>query len=328
MLGFIIRRIIYAVPTLFAVSAIAFGIIHLSPTDYLSTLVSQLSAGGETVDKGTLDALRVRYGLDQPIYVRYLIWISGIIMNGDFGISFEYNRPVSELIFDRLGYTFLISSITLLFIWMISIPIGVYSAVKQYSVGDYLATFIGFVGLAVPNFILALVAMYVAVKYFGANVGGLYSQEWVDKPFSTGKFLDLISHIWLPVIIVGTSGLASLIRILRANLLDELYKPYVVMARAKGMSELRLLFKYPLRIALNPLISALGWVLPALVSGEVIVSVVMSLPTSGPMLLRSLISQDMYLAGSLILMISALTVIGTLISDILLAWLDPRIRYQ
>ena len=328
MTAFIVRRLLFAIPTLVVVSIVSFAIIHLPPGDYLSTLMADLSSGGSGVEQATLDALRERYGLDQPIYVQYWRWVSGIVLHGDFGISFEMNRPVVSVIGDRLGYTFLISLCTLAFIWILAVPIGIYSAVRQYSVGDYLATFLGFIGLAIPNFLLALVLMYASVHFFGASVGGLYSPEWVDQPFGFGKFLDLLAHLWIPVFVVGAAGLASLIRILRANLLDELYKPYVVMARAKGMSEFSLLLRYPVRVALNPLISTIGWLLPTLVSGEIIVSVVLSLPTAGPMLLRSLMSQDMYLAGSLILLVSSLTIVGTFISDILLAWADPRIRYQ
>ena len=325
---FIVRRLLFAVPTLLVVSIVAFGIIHLPPGDYLSTLLAELSSGGGGVEKQTLEALRATYGLDQPIYVQYWRWIANIVLHGDFGISFEMNRPVSAVIWERLGYTFLISLCTLLFIWMFAVPIGIYSAVRQYSFGDYAATLAGFIGLAIPNFLLALVLLYVSVRVFGASVGGLYSPDYLEAPFSAAKLLDLLEHIWIPVVVVGAAGLASLIRILRANLLDELYKPYVVMARARGLPEWRLLLRYPVRVALNPLISTIGWILPTLVSGEIIVSVVLSMPTAGPMLLRALTSQDMYLAGSLILMVSTLTIVGTLVSDILLAWADPRVRYQ
>ncbi len=328
MLGFVIRRLAYMVPTLLAVSVVAFAIIHLPPGDYLTTLMSDWASQGGAVEAGTLATLRERYGLDQPIYVQYLKWIGGILLRGDFGVSFEFNKPVADVIWGRLGYTFLISFITLLFIWMIALPIGIYSAVRQYSIGDYVATFFGFIGLAIPNFLLALVLMYLSVRYLDQSVGGLFSPDMVDAPWSLERVLDFARHVWVPVVVVGMAGLASLIRILRANLLDELFKPYVVTARAKGMSEFRLLMRYPVRVALNPLISTLGWILPALVSGEIITSVVLSLPTTGPMLLRSLVSQDMYLAGSLILMLSTLTIVGTLISDLLLAWADPRIRYQ
>ena len=327
MLPFITRRLLYMVPTLFLISVVTFAVIQLPPGDYLDTLAAELTELGG-LDEGTRAALEDQYGLGQPMYVQYFKWITGILFRGDFGISFERNVPVDDLIWDRLGWTFAISVLTLLFIWMTALPIGIYSAVKKYSVGDYAATFFGFVGLAVPNFLLALVMMYVAFKYFGQSVGGLVSSEFVGEPWTWAKFVDLLKHIWMPIVVVGTSGAAALIRIMRANLLDELYRPYVVTARAKGMSEFQLLMRYPVRVALNPFISTIGWILPALVSGEIIVAVVMNLPTTGPLLLRALLVQDMYLAGSLIFLVSILTVVGTLVSDLLLAWIDPRIRYQ
>lgn len=327
MLGFIFRRILYMIPTVFLVSIVTFIIIQLPPGDYLDTLAAELSDSGG-LDSGTMQSLREQYGLGQPIYVQYWKWITGIVFEGDFGLSFEKNLPVTDLIWDRLGWTFAISLATLLFIWITALPIGIYSAVRKYSAGDYIATFFGFIGLAIPNFLLALVMMYVAFKYFGQSVGGLVSPEYIDAPWTADKFVDLLKHIWMPIVVVGTSGAAALIRIMRANLLDELYRPYVVTARAKGMSEFQLLLKYPVRVALNPFISTIGWILPTLVSGEIIVAVVMNLPTTGPMLLRALLVQDMYLAGSLILIVSLLTVLGTLVSDLLLAWIDPRIRYQ
>lgn len=327
MLGFIYRRILYMIPTVIMVSIVTFIIIQLPPGDYLDTLAAELSDSGG-LDSGTMQSLRDQYGLGQPIYVQYWKWITGIVFEGDFGLSFEKNLPVGDLIWDRLGWTFGISLLTLLFIWITALPIGIYSAVRKYSFGDYAATFFGFLGLAVPNFLLALVMMYVTFKYFGQSVGGLVSPEYIGEPWTFDKFIDLLKHIWMPIVVVGTSGAAALIRIMRANLLDELYRPYVVTARAKGMSEFQLLMKYPVRVALNPFISTIGWILPTLVSGEIIVAVVMNLPTTGPMLLRALLVQDMYLAGSLILIVSLLTVLGTLISDLLLAWIDPRIRYQ
>ncbi|WP_417260705.1 ABC transporter permease [Celeribacter sp.] len=327
MLGFVYRRLLYMIPTVVLVSVVTFLIIQLPPGDYLDTLAAELSDSGG-LDEGTKEALRVRYGLGEPFFVQYWKWISGIVFHGDFGMSFEKNLPVGDLIWDRLGWTFAISLLTLLFIWAVALPIGIYSAVKKYSFGDYAATFFGFIGLAVPNFLLALVMMYVAFKYFGQSVGGLVSPEFIGEPWTTEKFVDLLKHIWMPIFVVGTSGAAALIRIMRANLLDEIYRPYVVTARAKGMSEFQLLMRYPVRVALNPFISTIGWILPTLVSGEIIVAVVMNLPTTGPMLLRALLVQDMYLAGSLILIVSLLTVLGTLISDLLLAWIDPRIRYQ
>ena len=281
---------------------------------------------GGAVEEGTMAAMRERYGLDQPMWVQYFKWMEGILLRGDFGISFELGRPVTELIWGRLGFSFLLAILTLCFIWALAVPIGIVSAVRQYSVTDYTATFLAFLFLAVPDFVLALCAMYVWSTFFGQSVGGLFSADYIDAPWSWGRLVDFVSHVWLPVVVIGLGSLAALVRIMRANLLDELGKPYVTTARAKGMSELELLIRYPVRLAINPLISTIGWILPAVISGEIIVSVVMSLPTTGPLLLRSLLAQDMYLAGTLILLISVLTVIGTLISDLLLAWADPRIR--
>jgi len=327
MMGFFLRRVTYIIPTVFLVSIVTFAIVQLPPGDYLDSLAAEMGEAG--VDNtAVLEVLREQYGLGQPIYVQYYKWMSGILLRGDFGISFEKNVLVTDLIWDRLGWTFAISILTLLFIWITALPIGIYSAVRKYSFGDYAATFFGFIGLAIPNFLLALVMMYLAFRYFGQSVGGLVSPEYIGEPWSWAKFVDLLKHIWMPIVVVGTSGAAALIRIMRANLLDELYRPYVVTARAKGMSEFQLLMRYPVRVALNPFISTIGWILPTLVSGEIIVAVVMNLPTTGPLLLRALLVQDMYLAGSLILIVSLLTVIGTLISDLLLAWIDPRIRYQ
>ena len=325
MIWYIGRRILYLIPTLLIVSIIAFAVIQLPPGDFLASLIS---SAVETVDQAQVDALRQRYGLDEPVYVQYWKWISGIITKGDFGDSFEWNRPVSDLIWERLGLTMVISLITLAFVWVVSIPIGIYSAVKKYTVGDYIVTVIGFIGLAIPNFLLALVLMYIAFRYFGQSVGGLFSPDYIDADWSLDRVIDLLSHIWLPVIILGTAGTAALIRVMRANLLDELSKLYVDAARARGLSEVRLLFKYPVRVALNPLVSAMAWVFPALVSGSAITSIVLNLQTTGPLLYRSLQSQDMYLAGSLILLVSVLTIMGTLVSDILLAWIDPRIQLQ
>lgn len=328
MLQFILRRLVFLIPTLIAITVVMFVIIQLPPGDYLTTLVAAMASEGEDVDPAALVALEERYGLGQPVYVQYWKWISGIIFEGDFGRSFAWNMPVSDLIWERLALTFVLSITTLLFIWAVAFPIGVYSAVRQYSVGDYIATFFGFLGVAIPNFLLALVLMYIAFRYFNQSVGGLFSPEYQEAPWSLAKVGDLISHLWIPIIIIGTDGTAGLIRIMRANLLDELRKPYVVTARAKGLPEWKLLLKYPVRVALNPFISTVGWVLPGLVSGSAIVAIVLSLPTTGPLLLRALLSQDMYLAASFLLMLSVLTVIGTLLSDLLLAWLDPRIRYE
>lgn len=326
MLTFLLRRLLYMVPTLFAISLVSFAIIQAPPGDYLSTMVARMQAEGERVDRSQLEALEARYGLDQPFHVQYWRWISGILFRLDFGQSFEWNRPVSELISEALPLTIVLSVTTLLLTWIIAFPIGLYSAVKQYSIGDYIATTVGFLGLAIPNFMIALGLMYLMHTVFGASVTGLFSPEYRDAAWNLGKVLDLIGHLWIPVLILGTAGTAGLIRVLRANLLDELQKPYVVAARARGMRERRLVVKYPVRVAMNPFVSTVGWILPALISGEVIVASILSLPTTGPLLLNALRSQDMYLAGSIILIVSVLTVIGTMLSDVLLGWLDPRVR--
>lgn len=327
MSSYILKRVLYAIPTLILISIVSFVIIQLPPGDFLTSYVAQLSEAGEMVDEATIAALNKRYGLDKPVYVQYFKWVWGML-HGDFGQSFEWNRPVSSLIWDRLAFTVVISLSTMVFTWIVAFPIGVYSATHQYSAGDYIVSFIGFIGIAIPQFMLALILMWIAYAYFGQSVGGLFSPAYVDAAWSWAKFVDMLKHIWIPVIIVGMSGTAGLIRTLRANLLDELNKPYVTTARAKGVPERRLLYKYPVRVAMIPFISTVGWSLPALISGETITSVVLSLPTTGPLLLRALQSQDMYLAGSFIMLLSVLTVIGTLISDILLAWVDPRIRYE
>lgn len=326
MLRFLIRRMLYMVVTLFLISLASFAIIQLPPGDYLTTVVAELSAQGELLDQAELAALEARYGLGQPIHVQYWKWISGIVLEGDFGRSFEWNRPVSELLAQRLPMTVVLTLTTLVFTWVVAFPIGLYSAVRQYSIGDYFATTVGFLGLAIPDFLLALVLMWIGFTVFDQSVGGLFSPEFQDATWNFWKLLDLMEHLWIPIIVLGTTGTAGLIRILRANLLDELRKPYVVAARARGIPQRRLLVRYPLRVAMNPFVSTVGWVLPALVGGEVIVATVLNLPTTGPLLLSSLRSQDMYMAGSIIFIISVLTVIGTLISDILLAWLDPRVR--
>jgi len=315
------------IPTIVVVSIISFVIIQLPPGDWLTTYVANLEAQGEEVDAPTLAALKARYGLGQPIYVQYLKWVRGIL-HGDFGQSFSWNAPVSDLIWDRLLLTVVLSLSTLLFTWLVAFPVGIYSAVRKYSVGDYVVTFFGFLGMATPNFLLALVLMVIAFAWFNESVGGLFSPEFVDAPWSLSRAWDLLKHLWIPVLILGTSGTAGLIRTMRANLLDELNKPYVVTARAKGLRESTLLLRYPVRVALNPFVSTVGWTLPALVSGSTVTATVLNLPSTGPLLLQALTTQDMFLAGSFILMLSILTVIGTLISDILLALLDPRIRFE
>ncbi len=315
------------VPFLFGVSVVAFVLIQAPPGDYLTTYIAKLGETNEVLDQASIDNLRQRFGLDQPLYVQYYKWVSRLLV-GDFGMSFEWRQPVSDLVWGRLGLTICLSFATLLFTWAVSFPIGIYSAVRKYSIGDYVATTIGFIGLATPNFLLALILMYIGVVYFGTDVGGLFSPEFKNAPWSWDKFVDLAKHLWLPVLVLGTGSTASLIRIMRANLLDELSKPYVDTARAKGLSEFWLIMKYPVRVALNPFISTIGWVLPNLVSGAVVTAIVLSLPTAGPMMLQALLAQDMYLAGAFVLLLSSLTVIGMLISDILLVLLDPRVTYE
>ncbi len=327
MPAYIIRRLLIMIPTLVAISIISFIIIQLPPGDFLTTKMAEMMMSGEMVDRTELQALKVRYGLDEPLYTQYFMWAWNFL-HGDFGYSFEWHQPVSDLIADRLGLTVLISVVTLLFTWAVSLPIGIYSAVRQYSWVDHFLTFVGFIGLATPNFLFALVLLWVAYAYFGQSLTGLFSPEYMDAPWTWAKVWDLLKHLWIPVIIVGTAHTAKFIRIIRGNLLDELRKPYVVTARAKGMSEVRLILKYPVRVAINPLVSTIGWTLPELVSGIAITAVVLNLPTTGPILLSALRSQDMHLAGSFIMLLSILTVVGTLISDILLAWVDPRIRLE
>ncbi len=328
MARFIVKRILLFIPTLFVISIVVFILIQAPPGDYLTILITNMQESGQIVDEAVIASLQQRYGLDQPLVARYFRWIGNIVFRGDFGVSFQWNRPVSELIWERLLWTFVISFSTLIFTWLVAFPIGIFSATHQYSPLDYVATFFGFLGLAIPNFMIALVLMWLGYSWFGFSMGGLFSAEFVRAPWSFAKFVNMLQHIWVPIVVLGTAGTAGLIRTMRANLLDELRKPYVVTARAKGLSESRLIWKYPVRVALNPFVSSVGYVLPQLISGAAIVSVVLSLPTTGPMLLRALLSQDMYLAGGFVLMLSTLTVIGTLISDILLVIIDPRIRYE
>ncbi len=313
------------VPTLFVISVLVFVIIQLPPGDYLSTLVSELQAQGENVDQEKLDFLRERYGLDRPVVEQYALWLQGMLQ-GDFGYSFEHNQPVVDVVGDQVFLSIIIAFTTIVFTWIVAFPIGIYSATHQYSTGDHVLTFIGFLGLATPNFLLALILMYLANVFFGTSIGGLMDPQYLDQSWSWGKAVSILEHLWVPVIVIGTAGTATLIRKLRANLLDELQKPYVNTARSKGLSETRLLLKYPLRVALNPFIADIGNLLPQLLSSAAIVSVVLSLPTTGPLLLRALQSQDMYLAGFLLLCLSLLTVIGMFLSDLALAALDPRIR--
>lgn len=325
MLTFIMRRLLLMIPTVIIVSVISFIVIQAPPGDYVSAYVAQLEMWGESIDQEAIDALRVRYGVDQPLYVRYFKWVRNILQ-GDLGMSMQWNQPVSTLIARRLPWSILISSVALFFVYAIGIPIGMLSATRQYSIRDYVFTFMGFIGLAIPNFLFALVLLWFYFVYTGNAVMGLFSVEFQTAAWSFAKFVDLLKHLWIPGIIVGTAGTAALIRVMRANLLDELQKPYVMVARAKGLSERKVLYKHPFRIAINPVISTIGWTLPDLVNGELLVSLVLSIPTLAPIFLNSLLMQDMYLAGSIVFILSLLTVMGTLISDILLAWVDPRIR--
>ena len=327
MFGYVIRRVLWMIPSFFAISLVSFLIIHLPPGDFVTSFAADLATSGAPADETTLENLRIRYGLKDPLPVQYLRWV-GNALQGDLGDSFEYRTPVSNLIWGRLGMTALVAFCTLVFVWLVSFPIGIYSAVRQYSVGDYLVTFFSFLGMATPNFLLALFVMYLSVVFLGYSVGGLFSPDFVNAGWSLARLGDLIRHLWIPVLVLGVAGIAALVRIMRANLLDELNKPYVETGRAKGLPELTLVLRYPTRVALNPFISTVGWVLPVLVSGDVIVSSVLSLPTAGPILIQALKTQDMYLGGALIMFQCVLVLIGTLISDLLLVWIDPRIRYD
>ena len=327
MIQFIIRRTLMAAATIALISVVSFIIIQLPPGDFLTSYVAMLSEQGDTIPEEMVNNLREAYGLGEPVYVQYYKWISGVVQ-GDFGQSLEWGVPVNTLIWDRLRMTLAVSGSTILFVWAVALPIGVFSATNQYSIADYFFTFFGFLGLAIPNFLLALVLMWIGFSWFDQDVGGLYSPEYKTAPWSMDKFIDLLSHLWIPMVVAGTAGTAGLIRTMRANMLDEISQPYVETARAKGLTELRLIWKYPVRVALNPFISTVGYALPQLIGGVIITAVVLNLPTIGPLLLRALLSQDMYLAGIIVLLLSILTVLGTLISDILLAILDPRIRLE
>ena len=327
MLAYLVRRLILAILTMWAISVLSFVIIQLPPGDYITSYIAQMSASGSLVSPEEAEALRHEYGLDRPLYVQYLRWMR-MVLRGKFGMALEWGRPVSEVIGDRLWLTMVVSVAAILLTWVLALPIGIYSAVRQYSLGDYLATLIGFIGLAVPSFMLALVLMYLGFTLFNANIGGLFSPDFADAPWSWAKVWDMLTHLPLPAIILGLAGTAQLIRIMRANLLDELRKPYVVTARARGLSETRVILKYPVRVALNPFASTIGYLLPYVVSGSIIVSLVLSLPTVGPLLLKALVAQDMFLAGTIVLLLGVLTVIGTFISDLLLMWIDPRIRFE
>ena len=327
MTGYLLRRLLYMVFVLWAVSVVAFILIQLPPGDYVSYHVEALQARGTEVDEAMIAALKKLYGLDRPYTGQYFLWMRKMFQ-GNFGVSFLYDEPVAELLAERLPMTILLSILSLLFVYIVSIPIGIYSAVHQYTAGDYFFTFIGFIGLAMPNFLLALALMVLFNGLFGLKIGGLFSAAYIAAPWSLAKFWDLLKHLPVPIIVIGTAGTAGLIRVLRGTLLDELQKQYVITARSKGVSERRLLFRYPFRVVLNPMVSTVGWLLPAIVSGETIVAIVIGLPTIGPLVFFALLAQDMYLAGSTIMLLSFLTVTGTLISDILLAVVDPRIRFE
>jgi peptide/nickel transport system permease protein len=325
MVTYIARRLLLALVTIWAISVLSFVIIQFTPGDFVDSYVAAMQANGNAVSQDAAQNLRAMYGLDQPAYVQYLKWI-GQILQGNFGVSMAWQRPVIDLIGERLGLTMVVSIAALVFTWVLALPIGIYSAVRQYSVGDYLFTVVGFLGLATPNFLVALALMYFGYVYFNADIGGLFSFEYQQAPWSLARVWDLMQHLPIPALVLGLSGTAGLIRVMRANLLDELRKPYVVTARAKGLSEARVVLKYPVRVALNPFASTIGYLFPYVVSGSIIVSLVLGLPTVGPLLLNALTTKDMFLAGSIILLLGALTVIGTLVSDLILIWIDPRIR--
>ncbi len=327
MLAYLSRRVVLALLTVGAISVLSFVIIRLPPGDYISSYIASVSMSGGFVSEQEVQVLRREYGLDKPVYVQYLRWM-GMVVQGRFGVSLEYRRPVSEVIGDRLWLTMVVAIAAVVLTWALALPIGIYSAVRQYSLGDYIATFVGFIGLAVPSFMLALVLMYLGFKYLNANIGGLFSGEFDLAPWSLAKVWDLAKHLPLPTLILALAGTAQLIRIMRANLLDELSKPYVVTARARGLSERRVILKYPVRVALNPFASTIGYLLPYVVSGSIIVSLVLGLPTVGPLLLRALVAQDMFLAGTIVLLLGVLTVVGTFLSDLMLLWIDPRIRLE
>jgi peptide/nickel transport system permease protein len=326
MLIYIARRLLLMIPTLAIISMISFWIINLPPGNYVDSFMAQMAGQGQIPDFDTRQQLEQLYGVNQPLYVQYWKWITRAL-TGDFGQSFEWRRPVSDLIGDRLGRTIAISLASTAFIYLVAIPFGIFSALRQHSIWDYLLTFIGFIGLSIPNFSLALILLYIGFEYFGLSVGGFFSPEFESAPWSTAKLLDFLGHIWVPIVVIGLAGTAGLIRVTRANLLDEMGKQYVVAARARGLPRGKLLWKYPVRVAMNPVISSAAFILPAVVSGATITSIVLNLPTTGPVYLRALMSQDMYVAGAFILLLSSLTVIGTLLSDVLLAWADPRIRF-
>ncbi len=328
MLQFAIRRLLIIIPLLFLISATSFAILQAPPGDYVTSYLARVSMQqGFPVTKEEENALRRQYGLDQPIYMQYLKWL-GKVLRGDFGLSTAREAPVNQLVKDRLLMTVSLSFVTILFVWTLAIPIGVVSAVKQYSILDYIATFAAYIGVGTPNFLLALAIMWVVLDLGGGYIGGLFSPEYMNAPWSWARVLDVLKHIWIPAIILGTDGMAGLTRIVRANMLDELHKPYVLTALAKGLPIWRVILKYPMRTALNPFFSGIGYALPQLFSGATILGVVLGLPIIGPLLLEATLEEDMLLAGSLLFILAGLTLIGTLVSDLILAWADPRIRIE
>ncbi|SDS23564.1 ABC transporter permease [Microlunatus soli] len=327
MLRFIFRRTLIMIPTVLIISFVSFVLIQLPPGNYATALASQMASNGETLDQTQIAAIEARYGLGEPFLVQYVHWIGGIL-HGDLGRSFVYNAPVSGLIMDRLPATLLIAVVTLAFTWLLAFVAGLVSATKQYSVPDYALSTVAFIGLATPSFLLALILMYLGSRYFGISVGGLFSAEWAESGWNLGKLLNLLSHLWAPVLVIGLAHTAGLFRIFRANLLDEVPKPYTIAARARGLTERRILLRYPVPIALNPFISTVGWMIPAVITGDILVGKVLALRTTGPLLLEALLAQDPFLAGGIILLVSVLTVIGTLVSDIILAAVDPRVRLR
>jgi len=327
MLSYIFFRLLRMIPQMILIAILAWIIIQLPPGDFLTERIEALRASGATIDQAEVDRLTMQYGLDQPSYVRFFKWIGGILTRGDFGYSFAFSQDVNKILISRMGMTFFIAFLSFVVCWGFAIPVGIFVAVKQYSVADYFFTFLGFFGLAVPGFLLALVLMYISFAWFGIKVGGLNSPEMQTQPWSWAKFIDLLGHIWLPVVILAIGGTANLIRTLRATMLDELRKQYVTVARAKGLSELKVLIEYPVRIAINPIVSTFGWLLVWFFSGGLVVEIVLNLDTAGPMLWRALLQQDMYTAGAYVLLIGLMTALGSLISDLLLAAIDPRVRF-
>ncbi|WP_080840967.1 ABC transporter permease [Cohnella massiliensis] len=328
MLRYISRRTLVMVPVVFVVSMIVFFIIQLPPGDFVSGYAAKMATSGEIMDERALALLRESYGLDRPWYEQYWTWIWGIVTEGDFGYSLSYNRPVSDIIGQYMGITVLVSVLSMLFTYIVAIPIGILSAVKPYSFFDYLATGIGFLGMAMPNFLFAIILMFLSFKWWGDPMLGLFSPEFADAPWTAAKWADLFQHMIIPVIVIGTSNTCELIRVMRGQMLDEMSKPHIATARAKGLPERRILLKYAARAAINPIVSTLGWSLTTIFTGSTITAIVLNLPTQGPVMHKALLSQDMYLAGSWLLLMAVFTLIGTLVSDILLAWLDPRIRLE